>query len=51
MKPVKLASIMLAAAIAVGTGAAAQEHYPSRIVMRVFSPAASIGLTVGMGQV
>src|SRR5262249_54292089 len=32
MKPVKLAAIVLAAAMAVGTGAAAQEHYPSRLI-------------------
>jgi hypothetical protein len=29
MKPVKLAAVLLAAAMAVGTSAAAQEHYPS----------------------
>jgi len=32
MKPVKLAAVVLAAAMAVGTGAAAQEHYPSRLI-------------------
>ena len=32
MKPVKLAAVVLAAAIAVGTGTAAQEHYPSRLI-------------------
>src|SRR5262249_56409358 len=32
MKPVKLAAVVLAAAMAVGTTAAAQELYPSRLV-------------------
>ncbi|MBV8289091.1 MAG: tripartite tricarboxylate transporter substrate binding protein, partial [Hyphomicrobiales bacterium] len=32
MKPVKLAAVALAAAIAVSAGAAAQEHYPSRLI-------------------
>jgi hypothetical protein len=32
MKPVKLAAVVLAAAMAVGTAAAAQEHYPSRLI-------------------
>ena len=32
MKPVKLAAVLLAAAMAVGTSAAAQEHYPSRLI-------------------
>ena len=32
MNPVKLAAVVLAAAMAVGTGAAAQEHYPSRLI-------------------
>src|SRR5260370_6878196 len=32
MKPVKLAAVVLAAAMAVGTVAAAQEHYPSRLI-------------------
>src|SRR5215813_11074077 len=32
MKPVKLAAVVLAAAMAVGTSAAAQEHYPSRLI-------------------
>src|SRR5499433_2502766 len=32
MKPVKLAAVVLAAAMAVGTSAAAQEYYPSRLV-------------------
>ena len=32
MKSVKLAAVVLAAAMAVGTGAAAQEHYPSRLI-------------------
>jgi len=32
MKPVKLAAVVLAAAMAVGTGAAAQEHYPTRLI-------------------
>src|SRR5262249_12433159 len=32
MKPMKLAAAVLAAAMAVGTGAAAQEQYPSRLI-------------------
>jgi tripartite-type tricarboxylate transporter receptor subunit TctC len=32
MNPVKLAAVVLAAAMAVGTGTAAQEHYPSRLI-------------------
>jgi hypothetical protein len=51
MKPVKLAAVLLAAAMAVGTSAAAQEHYPSRIVMLVFSAMGSMGLTLGLGPV
>src|ERR1700745_4392949 len=35
MIPVKLAARGLAAARAVGTGAAAQEHYPSRLITGV----------------
>ena len=32
MKPVKLAAVVFAAALAVGTVADAQEHYPSRLI-------------------
>ena len=32
MKPVKLAAVVFAAAMAVGTVADAQEHYPSRLI-------------------
>jgi tripartite-type tricarboxylate transporter receptor subunit TctC len=52
MKPVKLAAVVLAAAMAVGTGAAAQEHYPTRLITVVvpLTAGTTIDILAGCSQ-